>query len=76
MKPVKFEGMNCTYTAPDCEDLPALQEVEASHLTVTSVWQPSEEDLKVLNAGGCICLSVLGGQPPVSLWAQNVAIKE
>ena len=76
MKPVKFDGMNCTYTADGCEDLPTRQELDGEHLAVTSVWKPSEEDLKVLNAGGCICLTILYGQPPVSLWAQEVAIME
>lgn len=76
MKPVKFEGMNCTYTAPDCEDLPARCELEGEHLSVLSAWKPSEEDLKLLNAGGCVCLSVLGGQPPVALWVQEVTETE
>lgn len=74
MKPVKFEGVNCTYTAHNCEDLPARHQLVEDRLTVTSVWKPSAEDLKVLNAGGCICLSVLGGQPPVLMWAQEVNI--
>lgn len=76
MKPVKFEGMNCTYTAPYCEDLPARHELDGDHLSVLSVWKPSEEDLKVLNGGGCICLNVLGGQPPVALWVQDVEVAE
>lgn len=72
MKPVKFEGMNCTYVAPGCGDLPTRQELTENRMSVTSVWKPSAEDLEVLNAGGCVCLTVLGGQPPVSLWTQEV----
>lgn len=76
MTAVKFNGMNTVYTAPGCYDLPTMQsEDEASgRMTVTSAWKPSEEDLEILNAGGCVCLSVIGGQPPVCLWAQEVTI--
>lgn len=77
MKPVKFEEANCTYTAPGCGDLPVLRQEEVGgQISVTSVWKPSEEDLKVLNTGGCICLSVLGGQPPVLMLVQHVHITE
>lgn len=74
MDAVKFEGMNVTYTAPGCEDLPTHVEVEEGKLYVTSCWKPSEEDLAVLNAGGCICLHVMGGQPPVAVTVQKVNI--
>ena len=76
MKPVKFEGANCTHTAPGCKDLPSLHILDGGHLSVTSVWKPSVEDLEALNNGGCICLNVLGGQPPVALWVQEVNIVE
>ena len=71
---MKFEGANCTYTASGCEDLPAHHELDGERLSVTSVWKPSQEDLEALNAGGCICLNVLGGQPPVAMWVQEVNI--
>lgn len=74
MEPVKFPGVNVTYVAPGCKDLPTLVQGEEGKLQVISCWKPSEEDLAVLNAGGCVCLSVLGGQPPVALWAQEVNI--
>ena len=76
MKPVRFEGANCTYVAPDCGDLPTRREIEDEYVSVTSVWKPSAEDLEVLNAGGCVCLNVMGGQPPVALWVQEVNILE
>jgi hypothetical protein len=76
MKPVKFVGANCSYTAPGCEDLPTLRELDGERLSVTRVWKPSAEDLEVLNNGGCVCLNVLGGQPPVALWVQEVNIVE
>ncbi len=28
--------------------------------TIISYWKPSEEDLKILNSGGCVALNVLG----------------
>ena len=74
MKPVRFEGMNTTYTAPDCMDLPTQAEQRDGKLEVTSCWKPSAEELEKLNAGGCVCLCVRGGQPPVALWAQQVAV--
>ena len=72
MEPVRFEGMNSTYTAPDCFDLPAMAEAKDGTRQVTSFWKPSAEDLQVLNAGGCVGLCVRGGQPPVALWAEQV----
>lgn len=78
MEAVKFEGTNVTYTAPGCGDLPSHVEVdpEEGKLWVTSCWKPSDEELAVLNAGGCICLHVVGGQPPVALSVQKVNIVE
>lgn len=73
MEPVKFQGMNTTYVAPNCGDLPTKVEMQEGDIkAITSVWKPSEEDLKLLNDGGCVCLSVYGFQPPVSLWTQEV----
>ena len=77
MEPVKFHGMNTNYGAEGCENLPAVVEQEESGMvTITSVWKPSEEDLKILNEGGCVCLSLYGCQPPVGMWAQAVEIIE
>ena len=75
MKPVKFDGMNTNYGAENCGDLPAMVEIsETDNKTkvITSVWKPSEEDLKILNDGGSICLALYGFQPPVGMWAQHV----
>lgn len=76
MDAVKFVGMNAVYTAPGCDNLPALRgkDERAGQDTVTSVWKPSEEDLAVLNNGRCVCLAVVGGQPPVAMWVQDVDI--
>ena len=75
MEPVKFVGINTKYVADGCGDLPALVEPqEDSMACITSVWKPSEDDLKILNEGGCVCLAVYGSQPPVGMWAQKVDI--
>ena len=77
MEPVKFQGMNTNYVAEGCDDLPTMVEKDDSGaVSITSVWKPSEEDLKILNEGGCVCLSVCGRQPPVSMWVQEVNIVE
>lgn len=77
MKPMKFHGMNTNYVADNCGDLPALVEQQEDGMAcITSVWQPSEEDLKILNEGGCVCLAVYGQQPPVGMWVQKVNIVE
>lgn len=79
MEPVKFKGMTTNYVADGCGDLPAMVEIGEDPnggSVITSVWKPSEEDLKVLNEGGCVCLSLYGCQPPVGMWAQAVEIIE
>ena len=77
MEAVKFKGQNCTFTAPGCFDLPTLVErQDDGDMLVTSCWQPSAEELAILNAGGCVCLCVRGGQPPVALWAESVPVEE
>lgn len=60
MKPVKFEGVNCTYKAPLLQRSSVASRLDGEHLSVTSVWKPSAEDLEVLNNGGFVCLNVLG----------------
>ena len=76
MVPVRFVGADTVCVAPGCGDLPALFCEVDEKPAVISCWQPSEEELAILNAGGCVCLSVVGGQPPVCLWAQKVKILE
>ena len=77
MEPVKFVGANANYVADGCDDLPAMVEQTeqlGGTITVTSCWKPTEEDLKILNEGGCVCLAVYGSQPPVGMWVQPVEI--
>lgn len=78
MEPVKFKDMNTNYVADGCGDLPAMVEIDktpnGNTQVITSVWKPSEEDLKILQEGGCVCLSVYGCQPPVGMWVQQVEL--
>lgn len=72
MKPIPFVGMNTNYKADNCDDLPTMVEENSGMKQIVSVWEPSEEDLQILNAGGKVCLCLYGTQPPVSLWVQEV----
>lgn len=36
-----------------------------------SAWKPTDEELKLLNEGGFVILSVLGWQVPVSIYAAD-----
>lgn len=73
MYPIKFAGMNTNYVADGSDDLPTLVEKsESGMLQITSVWEPSGEDLRILNQGGKVCLCLYGTQPPVAMWVQEV----
>ena len=73
MKPIQFVGMNTNYVADNCDDLPTMVEKhESGMLQITSVWEPSEEDLRILQQGGKVCLCLYGTQPPVAMWVQEV----
>lgn len=37
---------------------------------VQSAWEPTPDELRCLNAGGSVILSVVGGQPPVMLYVE------
>lgn len=39
-------------------------------LRCESAWEPTPEELRILNAGGHVILSVVGGQPPVALYVE------
>jgi hypothetical protein len=72
MTPTRINGATNTYVAPEgwdaekdgeCGKLP----VRAEGRQFSSAWQPSPDELAMLNAGGCVVLTVFGGQPPVML---------
>ena len=73
MNPIKFVGMNTNYVADGSDDLPTyVEKHESGTLQITSVWEPSEEDLRILQQGGKVCLCLYGTQPPVAMWVQEV----
>jgi hypothetical protein len=66
MIPLKFDGFNAVYRPVEGgpqRDLPAKRD---GNVVVTR-WQPSYEELQVLYNGGCVELTVHGGQPVVEL---------
>lgn len=44
--------------------------VRAVDGTCLSAWEPTPDELAILNAGGSVILQVVGSQPPVMLWAE------
>ena len=79
MIPVKFPEQNCTCRREGCMDLPTYREYnyEFASIESTSCWEFTEKEvLQMLNAIQSgkrphIYLSVIGGQPPVSLFIRS-----
>lgn len=72
MTPVRIADANLYFGAPkgwkpeddgNCCHL-AVRQIEN---VFQSAWEPTPGELELLNAGGKIVLSVVGGQPPVML---------
>lgn len=76
---VTFPEQNSVFRKDGCMDLPALQEhnPEFDTMEVTSCWEFTDDELvqilKDVKAGKRpqIYLSVIGGQPPVSLYMRS-----
>jgi len=75
MIPRRIRGANAQYGPPEgwdeardgpCTKLWARKE----GLTVSTAWEPTPAELSILNAGGSVVLTVLGGQVPVHLRAE------
>jgi hypothetical protein len=75
MSPTTFPEANCCYGAPEgmaesqVMTIPAFtHQVQGGScdgsLQVVVAWQPSPEELTVLNAGGPLYISMLGGLAP------------
>lgn len=66
-----IRGANLTLVAPGCSDLRVRADVyEDGTTTLTSAWMPTPDELKRLNEGLPIHLSIYGtgkGHPPVLL---------
>ena len=76
MIPLKIEGA-VNYGAPkdwdaekhgECQVLPVVR----ANGCCLSVWRPTEEERQALLQGQAIVLSVVGGQPPVSLSVADI----
>ena len=51
-----------------CGSLPVRVEPHGAELLACkSAWRPTAQELEMLNAGGFVILSCVGGQPPVML---------
>lgn len=83
MLPRKIEGANVVFGAPEgwdeatqgpCIKLHARVVRDDTGMRVETAWEPSPEELAMLNAGGSVILSVVGGQPPV--WISAAAPAE
>ena len=79
MKPIKFPESNCYYVADGCNVLPVYSQMNKQFGMPENIscWELSDQDLalilRLLKAGQrpAICLSVIGGQPPVALWVKE-----
>lgn len=76
MDATRFAEANVILKGPegreDIHDLYAYRDEEQTMFT--SVWQPTAEELELLNQGQPVCLSVLGAiHPPVKLWVPTPA---
>lgn len=84
MNPVDFLERNTVFVAEDCENLPACKQYNEQFNAdeITSCWELSDEDcvelLKQIKRGirPAIYLSVIGGQPPVSLFVKTMKQEE
>lgn len=79
MNPVNFPKSNTVFIAEGCDSLPACRRHNDQFNVdeVISCWELSNEDcvkiLKQIKAEKrpVIYLSVIGGQPPVSIWIKK-----
>ena len=78
MEPIKFKGMNKTYAKhqPEYIPLPVCREDDGK---VTSVWELTDDERKMIADGAkvCLCQSTFN-QPlqPVNLWVDYVVSEE
>lgn len=74
MLPRRIAGATHRFTPPSGHvDTPDRQirdlYVRVADGVCLSAWEPTPEELAILNAGGSVILQVLGHQPPVALSA-------
>lgn len=78
MIPRRITNANVTFTAPSdwdektqgkCVPLSARVSATPEGRIVEAAWEPTPEELAALNAGGSVVLQIIGGQPPVWIYA-------
>lgn len=74
MQAIEFRQANMVFTGPEGSGIiPLPVFANADENTLTSLWKPNEEERKVIAEGGCVVLSIYGGnQPPVKVGAAVV----
>lgn len=79
MIPRRIHGANRWMGAPvgwnpeidgHCSHLAVRMSVCETLVFCESAWEPTPEDLDLLNKGGSVILRVVGGQPPVALYVE------
>lgn len=55
---------------PERDGFCGVLPIRAAEGCCLSAWEPTPDELEILNAGGSVILQVRGGQPPVMLWAE------
>jgi hypothetical protein len=74
MKPQFFKSVNCIpgEDQPEYAGLPVEFFVVDGVPMMQTLWKPSPEELRLLNEGGLVCLTIQGRRhPPVLLYAQS-----
>jgi hypothetical protein len=82
LKPVIFKGYDVALNAPrdwkpsrdgSCSALPVRFTSDGTHAMIQSFWKPDAAELKALNEGYSVCLSIVGhSHPPVMMHVQKV----
>lgn len=75
MIPRMIAGHTHRMTAPArerAEGEPHIRDLHVREIdgAFASAWEPTPDELAILNAGGSVVLWVMGGQPPVMLTAE------
>lgn len=70
---IPFDHSNSVYTAPGCYDLHTWQGLDVhGNLQVVSCWKFTPEELQYIAEHGHCFLKVMGGQPPVTIFAEDI----
>lgn len=62
-----IDGATGTYTAPGCTDLRVRVSAYKDTIVCETAWEIMPDEIEMLKNGGSLVLSILGGQPAVSL---------